>query len=458
MTLDIGGTSADVALIEDGAAAIRPRRDDRRLAALHPDRRGAPRSAMAAAPSPGSTARRPEGRPGKRRLDARPGLLRPWRHAAHHHRRLHGARLYGWTSSPMARCASIWRWRAPAIETVARPRPHARSRRWTPSSGSPSPACSSRSSSSSRLRHRPARLRPAGLWRRRADAGRLPGPRARHAPRLVPPRPGVLSALGGLIADIRNDFIRTLFPDPDEGPRITIPRRDVVARSGPPSPGYARSSAHRPARLHPSSADMRYRGQSFEIETSLPTAARSRPAATWRRSQDASTSGTGRSTTTPTPTRADPDHQPPPRHRRPRARSRPSRSGPSYAPPQRRRRRAGARRLPRRRRARRAGLRPRLAPPAPPAPSSRRPRSSSRATARPASPPASAAKVDAYSLTSSSPTSPPDGPPQNADRRRHPADPRRPSAARRRRAWRRPSSARPTRPSSRRPRTSRPRS
>ncbi len=28
---------------------------------------------------------------------------------------------------------------------------------------------------------------------------------------IVPPTPGVLSALGGLVADIRNDFIRTLY-------------------------------------------------------------------------------------------------------------------------------------------------------------------------------------------------------------------------------------------------------
>ena len=32
---------------------------------------------------------------------------------------------------------------------------------------------------------------------------------------IVPPTPGVLSAYGGLIADIRNDFIRTAFIDLD---------------------------------------------------------------------------------------------------------------------------------------------------------------------------------------------------------------------------------------------------
>ncbi len=83
---------------------------------------------------------------------------------------------------------------------------------------------------------------------------------------IVPPTPGVLSAYGGLIADIRNDFIRTAFVDLDaEGLQVLD--------------GYAYELEARalhwlrdeqgfegPAQLV-WSADMRYRGQSYEIET-----------------------------------------------------------------------------------------------------------------------------------------------------------------------------------------------
>ncbi len=83
---------------------------------------------------------------------------------------------------------------------------------------------------------------------------------------VVPPTPGVLSAYGGLIADIRNDFIRTAFVDLDaeglailEGHAAELESqalhwlRDEQGFSGE-------------ARLI-FSADMRYRGQSYEIET-----------------------------------------------------------------------------------------------------------------------------------------------------------------------------------------------
>ena len=83
---------------------------------------------------------------------------------------------------------------------------------------------------------------------------------------VVPPTPGVLSAYGGLIADIRNDFIRTAFVDLDA---------EGLALLG----GHARELETRAlawlreeqgfggeARLV-WSADMRYRGQSYEIET-----------------------------------------------------------------------------------------------------------------------------------------------------------------------------------------------
>ncbi|MBY0331113.1 MAG: hydantoinase/oxoprolinase family protein [Acetobacteraceae bacterium] len=82
---------------------------------------------------------------------------------------------------------------------------------------------------------------------------------------IVPPTPGVLSALGGLIADLRNDFLRTLYM-PLEASAAPAIRE-----------GFAALRAEALAWLHGEqgdagatalifSADMRYRGQSFEIE------------------------------------------------------------------------------------------------------------------------------------------------------------------------------------------------
>ena len=121
------------------------------------------------------------------------------------------------------------------------------------------------------LRHRPARLRAAGVRRRRSDAGLLPGARARHAARsLIPTAPGVLSALGGLVADVKNDFISTAYYplSADELPRLTARiRPDSQAariRLAAEEQKFAGSYVLQPA------ADMRYLGQSFEIEVPLP--------------------------------------------------------------------------------------------------------------------------------------------------------------------------------------------
>jgi N-methylhydantoinase A len=89
---------------------------------------------------------------------------------------------------------------------------------------------------------------------------------------VVPPTPGVLSALGGLIADLKNDFIRTLYLElgPDAVPvlkqtftelRATALSwlKDDQAYDGPHELIY--------------SAEMRYRGQSFELDATLDAAA-----------------------------------------------------------------------------------------------------------------------------------------------------------------------------------------
>lgn len=85
---------------------------------------------------------------------------------------------------------------------------------------------------------------------------------------VVPPTPGVLSAYGGLIADIRNDFIRTVFLDLDaEGLAALAPHADELEAE---ALAWLRESQgfEGEARLI-FSADMRYRGQSYEIETTI---------------------------------------------------------------------------------------------------------------------------------------------------------------------------------------------
>lgn len=88
---------------------------------------------------------------------------------------------------------------------------------------------------------------------------------------VVPPTPGVLSAYGGLIADIRNDFIRTAFIDLD-GEGLAVLEREAAELEARAltwlrdEQGFAGE-----ARLI-WSADMRYRGQSYEIETIIDRA------------------------------------------------------------------------------------------------------------------------------------------------------------------------------------------
>jgi N-methylhydantoinase A len=89
---------------------------------------------------------------------------------------------------------------------------------------------------------------------------------------LVPPTPGVLSALGGLIADLKSDFLRTLYVplDADATPEICAGfaalrtqalrwLREEQGHAGPVTLRY--------------SADLRYRGQSYELEAEIPEAA-----------------------------------------------------------------------------------------------------------------------------------------------------------------------------------------
>ena len=86
---------------------------------------------------------------------------------------------------------------------------------------------------------------------------------------VVPVTPGVLSAFGGLIADVKNDFIRTVYLDLDAAPAAAA-IRDGFAELRREALGWLQGEQDfdGPHRLvH--SADMRYRGQSFEIETHI---------------------------------------------------------------------------------------------------------------------------------------------------------------------------------------------
>jgi N-methylhydantoinase A len=88
---------------------------------------------------------------------------------------------------------------------------------------------------------------------------------------MIPRRPGVVSALGGLIADLKNDFVSTVFLDlaSDAAPvlqdagAVLRERAEAWLRDGQ---GFAGTATRHFL------ADMRYRGQSFEIEVPLDEA------------------------------------------------------------------------------------------------------------------------------------------------------------------------------------------
>ncbi|WP_042301279.1 hydantoinase/oxoprolinase family protein [Paraburkholderia kururiensis] len=86
---------------------------------------------------------------------------------------------------------------------------------------------------------------------------------------VVPTTPGVLSALGGLIADTKNDFVKTTYYDLDAASLRQL-RDDAQALSRAAHEWLAGQTQGQEgeARLAVS-ADMRYKGQSFEIDTPL---------------------------------------------------------------------------------------------------------------------------------------------------------------------------------------------
>ncbi|MBN9428579.1 MAG: hydantoinase/oxoprolinase family protein [Burkholderiales bacterium] len=85
---------------------------------------------------------------------------------------------------------------------------------------------------------------------------------------LVPPTPGVLSALGGLIADLKSDFIKTLYLTLDEAAvrRMAEEFTQLRARA---LRWLKDEQQHTGEYRITHTAEIRYAGQSFEIETPL---------------------------------------------------------------------------------------------------------------------------------------------------------------------------------------------
>ena len=73
---------------------------------------------------------------------------------------------------------------------------------------------------------------------------------------------------GGLIADVKNDFIATVFLDLDEGAMPAV-RSGYAALAAEAVRWLCEEQGYRGDRRLVYSADMRYRGQSYEIETEL---------------------------------------------------------------------------------------------------------------------------------------------------------------------------------------------
>ncbi len=84
---------------------------------------------------------------------------------------------------------------------------------------------------------------------------------------MAPRRPGVVSALGGLVADLKGDFIRTVFADLDEA-RLALLRAHFQALAAE-GRNWLEAQGHEGAIELKLSADMRYAGQSYEIEVAL---------------------------------------------------------------------------------------------------------------------------------------------------------------------------------------------
>jgi N-methylhydantoinase A len=88
---------------------------------------------------------------------------------------------------------------------------------------------------------------------------------------VVPPSPGTLSALGGLIADLKSDFLKTVYTDLAPANLGTI-REAFAALRERAEQWLTHEQGHIDGAEFVYSAEMRYRGQSYEIDTVLDPA------------------------------------------------------------------------------------------------------------------------------------------------------------------------------------------
>jgi N-methylhydantoinase A len=85
---------------------------------------------------------------------------------------------------------------------------------------------------------------------------------------VVPPAPGVLSAMGGLIADLKSDFLQTLYLELDDTAAATV-RTAFGALEARALTWLRQDQGYTGAHTLSYSAEMRYRGQAFELDTPL---------------------------------------------------------------------------------------------------------------------------------------------------------------------------------------------
>lgn len=85
---------------------------------------------------------------------------------------------------------------------------------------------------------------------------------------VVPRRPGVVSALGGLIADVKCDFIETVF-QPASKPGLGVVREAARKLRAEAMRWLRKEQGYEGGAIASFSADMRYAGQSFEIDVAL---------------------------------------------------------------------------------------------------------------------------------------------------------------------------------------------
>lgn len=88
---------------------------------------------------------------------------------------------------------------------------------------------------------------------------------------VIPPAPGVLSALGGLVADLKNDFVRTIYAGLTDACLPAL-REALAAMRDQAEAWLFRDQGFAGEAGLTLSAELRYAGQSFEIDTPLDPA------------------------------------------------------------------------------------------------------------------------------------------------------------------------------------------